>query len=185
MTHYLSVVTTLWNLTTILSTQHRRVKTNLQILRLPIRGEHKTRPSHGEGEDECEPRFVVVSVCLFVSRFAWSWGPLGWLIASEIFTLETRTTGYAFAVSSNMLFTFLIAQAFMSLLCQVKPGIFFFFFTAWIIIMALLQYFMLQETKGIPMKEMTHTFWKNHWYWKRFMVEDECELSKMEKAISP
>ncbi|CAL9131920.1 unnamed protein product, partial [Musa acuminata var. zebrina] len=29
--------------------------------------------------------WVVVLVCLFVSSFAWSWGPLGWLIPSETF----------------------------------------------------------------------------------------------------
>ncbi|XP_039140386.1 sugar transport protein 8-like [Dioscorea cayenensis subsp. rotundata] len=126
---------------------------------------------------------VVLLVCLFLSGFAWSWGPLGWLIPSETFPLETRTAGYAFAVSSNMLFTFLIAQAFLSMLCQMKSGI--FFFAGWIIIMALFIKFMLPETKGIPIEEMTERVWKNHWYWKRFMVEDECELSKMEKGISP
>ncbi|KAJ6822018.1 sugar transport protein 8-like [Iris pallida] len=36
---------------------------------------------------------VVVLVCLFVSSFAWSWGPLGWLIPSETFPVETRTAG--------------------------------------------------------------------------------------------
>ncbi|KAM0952035.1 putative sugar/inositol transporter, major facilitator, sugar transporter [Dioscorea sansibarensis] len=127
---------------------------------------------------------VVVLVCFFVSGFAWSWGPLGWLIPSETFPLETRTAGYAFAVSSNMLFTFLIAQAFLSMLCQMKSGI-FFFFAAWIIIMAVFVIFMLPETKGIPMEEMTDRLWKQHWYWKRFMVEDECELSKIEKGVSP
>ncbi|KAL9248757.1 Sugar transport protein MST4-like protein, partial [Drosera capensis] len=37
--------------------------------------------------------FVVVMVCTFVSSFAWSWGPLGWLIPSESFPLETRSAG--------------------------------------------------------------------------------------------
>ncbi|URD79456.1 Sugar transport protein [Musa troglodytarum] len=37
--------------------------------------------------------WVVVLVCLFVSSFAWSWGPLGWLIPSETFPLATRTAG--------------------------------------------------------------------------------------------
>ena len=60
---------------------------------------------------------VVILVCIFVMGFAWSWGPLGWLIPSETFPLETRTAGFAFAVSSNMLFTFLIAQVFLSMLC--------------------------------------------------------------------
>ncbi|KAH7661782.1 Sugar/inositol transporter protein [Dioscorea alata] len=124
---------------------------------------------------------VVVLVCVFVSGFAWSWGPLGWLIPSETFPLETRTAGYAFAVSSNMLFTFLIAQAFLSMLCHMKAGI-FFFFAAWIVIMGLSAAFLLPETKGIPIDEMTERVWKKHPYWKRFVDDDGHELAEVEKG---
>lgn len=124
---------------------------------------------------------VVVFVCVFVAGFAWSWGPLGWLIPSETFPLETRTAGYAFAVSSNMLFTFLIAQAFLSMLCQMKSGI-FFFFAAWIVVMTLFVVFLLPETKGIPIDEMTERVWKKHPYWKRFVDDDGHELAEVEKG---
>ncbi|KAJ0982676.1 hypothetical protein J5N97_010931 [Dioscorea zingiberensis] len=128
---------------------------------------------------------VVVLVCIYVSGFAWSWGPLGWLIPSETFPLETRTAGYAFAVSSNMFMTFLIAQAFLSTLCHMKAGI-FFFFAVWIVIMALFTLFLLPETKGVPIDEMTERVWKQHKYWKRFMDDDgnQTELSKVENQLS-
>ncbi|CAL9135482.1 unnamed protein product [Musa textilis] len=116
--------------------------------------------------------WVVVLVCLFVSSFAWSWGPLGWLIPSETFPLATRTAGYAFAVSSNMLFTFVIAQAFLSMMCHLRAGI-FFFFGAWIVVMGLFVIFLLPETKNVPIDEMTEKVWKQHWFWKRFVDEDE------------
>ncbi|CAL9205852.1 unnamed protein product [Musa hybrid cultivar] len=116
--------------------------------------------------------WVVVLVCLFVSSFAWSWGPLGWLIPSETFPLATRTAGYAFAVSSNMLFTFVIAQAFLSMMCHLRAGI-FFFFGAWIVVMGLFVVFLLPETKNVPIDEMTEKVWKQHWFWKRFMDEEE------------
>lgn len=116
--------------------------------------------------------WVVVLVCLFVSSFAWSWGPLGWLIPSETFPLETRTAGFAFAVSSNMLFTFVIAQAFLSMMCHMKAGI-FFFFAAWIVVMATFVIFLLPETKNVPIDEMTERVWKKHWYWKRFVDHGE------------
>ncbi|CAL9208928.1 unnamed protein product [Musa hybrid cultivar] len=116
--------------------------------------------------------WVVVLVCLFVSSFAWSWGPLGWLIPSETFPLATRTAGYAFAVSSNMLFTFVIAQAFLSMMCHLRAGI-FFFFGAWIVVMGLFVIFLLPETKNVPIDEMTEKVWKQHWFWKRFMDEEE------------
>ncbi|KAF3336687.1 sugar transport protein 8-like protein [Carex littledalei] len=126
--------------------------------------------------------WVVVFVCLYVMSFAWSWGPLGWLIPSETFPLETRTAGYSFAVSSNMLFTFLIAQAFLSMLCTMRAGV-FFFFAAWVMVMCLFVIFFLPETKNIPIDEMTDRVWKQHWFWKRFMDdEDEIKAAKIEMA---
>ncbi|CAA2953624.1 sugar transport 8-like [Olea europaea subsp. europaea] len=115
---------------------------------------------------------VVVLICVFVSGFAWSWGPLGWLIPSEIFPLETRTAGFFFAVSVNMIFTFLIAQAFLTMLCHMKSGI-FFFFAAWIVIMGCWAVFFLPETKGIPIDEMNERAWKKHWFWKKYFNSDD------------
>ncbi|KAJ3681190.1 hypothetical protein LUZ60_015679 [Juncus effusus] len=126
--------------------------------------------------------WVVILVCLYVMSFAWSWGPLGWLIPSETFPLETRTAGYAFAVSSNMLFTFLIAQAFLSMMCTMRAGV-FFFFAAWIVLMCLFVIFLLPETKNIPIDEMTEKVWKQHWFWKRFMDdEDDIRASRIENG---
>jgi hypothetical protein len=113
---------------------------------------------------------IVVLICVYVSSFAWSWGPLGWLIPSETFPLATRTTGFSFAVSSNMLFTFLIAQAFLSMMCRMKAFI-FFFFAIWIVIMAAFVFWLLPETKGVPIDEMVDTVWRRHWFWKRFFTD--------------
>ncbi|CAL5345582.1 unnamed protein product [Camellia sinensis] len=114
---------------------------------------------------------VVVLVCLYVMCFAWSWGPLGWLIPSETFPLETRTSGFAFAVSSNMLTTFLVAQAFLSMLCHMRAFI-FFFFSAWILVMGLFVVFLVPETKGVPIDSIVERVWKQHPVWKKFMDDD-------------
>ncbi|XP_052191046.1 sugar transport protein 8-like [Diospyros lotus] len=121
---------------------------------------------------------VVVLVCVFVMSFAWSWGPLGWLIPSETFPLETRTAGFAFAVSSNMLFTFLIAQAFLSMLCHMKAYI-FFFFSAWILAMGIFVVFLLPETKGVPIDSIAERVWKQHPVWKKFMDDDSPKVYEM------
>ena len=39
-----------------------------------------------------------------------SWGPLGWLVPSEIQTLETRPAGMSAAVTANVLFSFIIGE---------------------------------------------------------------------------
>ncbi|KAF7837272.1 sugar transport protein 13 [Senna tora] len=115
---------------------------------------------------------VVVLVCTFVSSFAWSWGPLGWLIPSETFPLETRSAGQSVTVCVNLLFTFVIAQAFLSMLCHFKFGI-FLFFSGWVLIMSFFVLFLLPETKNVPIEEMTERVWKQHWFWKRFMEDDD------------
>ncbi|GAA0159214.1 hypothetical protein Leryth_014352 [Lithospermum erythrorhizon] len=110
---------------------------------------------------------MVVCICCFVAGFAWSWGPLGWLIPSEIFPLEIRSAAQSVTVATNMFFTFLIAQVFLTLLCHMKFGL-FFFFAACVLAMTLFVFFFLPETKNIPIEEMTRV-WKNHWFWKRFI----------------
>lgn len=115
---------------------------------------------------------VLVLVCFYVMAFAWSWGPLGWLIPSETFPLETRTAGFAFAVGANMLFTFMIAQAFLSMLCHMGANI-FFFFSFWIMVMGIFVLFLLPETKGVPIDAITDRVWKVHPVWKKFMDEDD------------
>lgn len=124
--------------------------------------------------------FVVVMVCTFVSSFAWSWGPLGWLIPSETFPLETRSAGQSVTVCINLLFTFVIAQAFLSMLCHLKYGI-FAFFSAWVLIMSIFVFFFLPETKNVPIEEMADRVWKQHWFWKRFMDDDEDATGDLKK----
>lgn len=70
---------------------------------------------------------IIALVCVFTSGFAWSWGPLGWLVPSEIQPLETRSTGQAITVSTNFVFTAVIGQAFLTMLCNMQYGIFLFF----------------------------------------------------------
>ncbi|XP_022732467.1 sugar transport protein 2-like [Durio zibethinus] len=122
---------------------------------------------------------VVIFICLFVSAFAWSWGPLGWLVASETFPLETRNAGYFCAVAINMLCTFIIAQTFLTMLCSMHSSL-FFFFAAWLLAMTVSVYTMLPETKGILIDEMAEKAWKQHWFWKRFYHKATGNFEQME-----
>lgn len=115
---------------------------------------------------------VVLFICLYVSGFAWSWGPLGWLVPSEIFPLEIRSAAQSITVSANMIFTFIVAQLFLTTLCHLKFGL-FLFFAFWVVVMTAFIYVFLPETKNIPIEDMV-VVWKNHWFWSRFMVDVDC-----------
>ncbi|MBA0568639.1 hypothetical protein Golob_006117 [Gossypium lobatum] len=125
---------------------------------------------------------VVLFICVYVAGFAWSWGPLGWLVPSEIFPLEIRSAAQSINVSVNMMFTFLVAQVFLTMLCHLKFGL-FMFFAFFVVIMSIFVYYFLPETKGIPIEEMNQV-WKSHWYWSRFMedfdypINGNLEMSK-------
>jgi len=110
---------------------------------------------------------VVCGICVYVAGFAWSWGPLGWLVPSEIFPLEVRSAAQSMNVSVNMIFTFAIAQIFTAMLCHMKFGL-FIFFAFFVIVMSTFIYKLLPETKGVPIEEM-HVVWQSHPYWKKFV----------------
>ncbi|KAK3124211.1 hypothetical protein QOZ80_7BG0583380 [Eleusine coracana subsp. coracana] len=120
---------------------------------------------------------VVLFICLYVAGFAWSWGPLGWLVPSEIFPLEIRPAGQSINVSVNMLFTFVIAQAFLTMLCHLKFGL-FYFFAGWVVIMTIFIALFLPETKNVPIEEMVHV-WKSHWFWSKFIGDHEVHNVQM------
>ncbi|KAJ6292455.1 hypothetical protein OIU78_024598 [Salix suchowensis] len=115
---------------------------------------------------------VVLFFCIYVSGFSWSWGPLGWLVPSEIFPLEIRSAAQSVAVSVNMFFTFIIAQVFLAMLCHLKFGV-FLFFAFFVVLMSVFIYYFLPETKGIPIEEMGQV-WKTHWFWSRFVADEDC-----------
>ncbi|CAN1854430.1 Sugar transport protein 1 [Linum perenne] len=123
---------------------------------------------------------VVFFICLYVAAYAWSWGPLGFVVPSEIFPLEIRSAGQSINVSMNMLFTFLIAQLFLTMLCHMKFGL-FLFFAFFLVVMTLFVYFFLPETKGIPI-EAVHGKFREHWYWRRFVDDDGSESGRVKSS---
>ncbi|KAK8500576.1 hypothetical protein V6N12_037827 [Hibiscus sabdariffa] len=126
---------------------------------------------------------VVVAMCVYIAGFAYSWGPLGWLVPSEIFPLEIRSAAQSITVAVNMIFTFAIAQVFTAMLCNLKFGL-FIFFAICVVGLSIFIYKLLPETKGVPIEEMA-LVWKNHPYWTKFVVDKSSSLvmGKLELII--
>ncbi|CAL5207912.1 unnamed protein product [Lathyrus oleraceus] len=126
----------------------------------------------GEGSlTKGEANLLLFLICAYVAAYAWSWGPLGWLVPSEICSLETRSAGQAINVGVNMLFTFFIAQAFLTMLCHLKFGL-FFFFAGFVVIMTIFIVLFFPETKNVPIEEMNRV-WKSNWFWAKFIVDED------------
>ncbi|KAI5072067.1 hypothetical protein GOP47_0012173 [Adiantum capillus-veneris] len=128
--------------------------------------------------------WIIVLTCVFVPGFTWSWGPMGWLIPSEIFPLESRPAGQSVAILVNMLFTFLIAQAFLSMLCAMHFAI-YFFFAAWVLVMGIAAFFLLPEKKGLPIEDVD-SVWRNHRVWRALLpppTEAEAHQQNMRQSL--
>jgi sugar porter (SP) family MFS transporter len=118
---------------------------------------------------------LILLIAVYVAGFGWSWGPLGWLVPSEIFPLEVRAAGQGVTVAVSFAFTVFVAQAFLTMLCHMKAGI-FFFFAAWLAAMTAFVYLLLPETKGVPIEQVARV-WREHWFWSRVVGhEDEPDL---------
>ncbi|KAI4307383.1 hypothetical protein L6164_030582 [Bauhinia variegata] len=114
---------------------------------------------------------ILVLMCFYTAGFGWSWGPLTWLIPSEIFPLKIRTTGQSISIAVNFAVTFVLSQTFLTMLCHFKYGA-FLFYAGWVSVMTIFIILFLPETKGIPLDDM-YKVWTKHWYWRRFVVKEQ------------
>ncbi|XP_043697370.1 sugar transport protein 5-like [Telopea speciosissima] len=125
---------------------------------------------------------IMVFMCLYAAGFGYSWGPLSFLLPTEVLPTEVRPAGNGIGVSVNFMTTFLLSQTFVSMLCHLKFAV-FLFYAGWILIMTIFVLLFLPETKGIPLDAM-HPVWERHWYWEKFverktlsreMIDDDTE----------
>ncbi|XP_058781949.1 sugar transport protein 5-like [Vicia villosa] len=119
---------------------------------------------------------VLVLLCFYAAGFGFSWGPLTWLIPSEIFPLKIRSTGQSIAVGVQFIALSVLSQTFLTMLCHFKFGA-FLFYAFWVAVMTLFIIFFLPETKGIALESM-YVIWGKHWFWRRF-VEGEVEKNNL------
>lgn len=108
-------------------------------------------------------KWAVFFTSIYIAGFAWSWGPVAWLVPTEIMPLEMRSAGMSIATTVNFLFTSIIGQAFLTMLCNMKYGI-FLFFGAFCVIAIIYTMLFVPETQGIQLEQIMDAV-HNHWFW--------------------
>ena len=70
---------------------------------------------------------VLVFAALYIIGFAFSWGPVLWIVIPEMFPYRTRGKAVSLCVMSNWLFTTLVGATFPAASTASLPACFFFF----------------------------------------------------------
>ena len=102
--------------------------------------------------------FLLVFILLYIACFAASFGPVTWVVISEIFPIKMRGVAMSVATFALWVAVYLVTQLFPVLLEGVGPATTFWIFGA----MAILGFFFtltqVPETKGKTLEEIEHSW---------------------------
>lgn len=106
---------------------------------------------------------AVAFVCIFISFFASTWGPLAWVVTGEIFPLNTRAKSLSMTTATNWLLNWAIAYSTPYLVnygegyANLQSKIFFVWFGACFICIAHVWFF-IYETKGLSLEQVDQLY---------------------------
>ncbi|KAJ5817444.1 Major facilitator superfamily domain general substrate transporter [Penicillium robsamsonii] len=100
---------------------------------------------------------MVAMIFLTNSIYQFSWGPLPWPYTAEIFPTRIREIGTSVAVSTQWLFNFLFSLVTRYMMNSWGSYV-FLFYAILDIIMAIIVFFFVKETKGKSLEEMETIF---------------------------
>ncbi|KAL3425564.1 D-xylose-proton symporter (hexose transporter) [Phlyctema vagabunda] len=102
----------------------------------------------------------VVFIYIFGANFSYSWGPVAWLLASEIFSPGHRSQAVSIIISCNYMMNFVIGQVTPNMLDKLKFGT-YIFFGAFCLLMFLWVLLFVPETRYKTLEEMDVVFGDN------------------------
>jgi SP family galactose:H+ symporter-like MFS transporter len=101
------------------------------------------------------PKMVLlVSTILYIFGFAVSWGPVVWLVCSEVFPLEGREVGMTITTMVNWTFAGLVMANALSFMRAFGNASIFYVFAGFCIVAILFVALFVPETKGITLEEL-------------------------------
>ncbi|KAH4602275.1 hypothetical protein HBH82_163200 [Parastagonospora nodorum] len=86
-----------------------------------------------------------------------SWNGTPWVINSEMYSQQTRSLGQAFAAANNWFWNFLISRFTPQMFLKMSYGVYMFFACLMLLSIPYV-YFLIPETKGIPLEKMDELF---------------------------
>lgn len=114
----------------------------------------------GEALGDMQKWIAVASIIGFICSFAYSLGPVAWILVSEIFPLEAKGVLMTFPVAANFIFNIIINALYPVMTESYGIGTTFALFGAICVLSILFVIFFVPETKGISLEKIEEN-WKN------------------------
>ncbi|CAK7235779.1 hypothetical protein SBRCBS47491_009411 [Sporothrix bragantina] len=95
----------------------------------------------------------IVFIWLFAVNFAYSWGPVAWVLTQELFPTSMRARGVSIVASTNWMFNFIIGLTTKDMLDSMKYGT-YIFFASFCAIGAAFVWYYVPETKDKTLEEL-------------------------------
>ncbi|KAH7214267.1 general substrate transporter [Fusarium oxysporum] len=108
-------------------------------------------------------RAAVAFVCIYISIFAATWGPLVWVVTGEIFPLKTRAKSLSITTATNWLLNWALAYSTPFMVnygdgnANLQSKIFFVWFGCCFLCIAFVWFF-IYETKGLTLEQVDQLY---------------------------
>ncbi|KAL3275587.1 hypothetical protein HHI36_020342 [Cryptolaemus montrouzieri] len=96
----------------------------------------------------------VLSLCVFIIVFSLGFGPIPWMISSEVFPPEIKSVASSAAGTFNWFLAFIVTAYYQPLTSLVGADVTFYMFTLISFTGSLFVFFVVPETKGKTMNEI-------------------------------
>ncbi|CAN9512642.1 unnamed protein product [Ophioblennius macclurei] len=114
--------------------------------------------SQAGGSHEDLAWLALLSVAVFISGFALGWGPIPWLIMSEIFPVKVRGFASAVCVLTNWSMAFVVTKTFQDMMNTLSSAGTFWFFACSCICSVVFTMASIPETKGKTLEQIEASF---------------------------
>eukprot|EP00121_Abeoforma_whisleri_P015279 Awhi_evm1s14082 len=103
---------------------------------------------------------IIMFCALYVVFFAYSWGPIIWVVCAEIYPQRLRGKCMSLTTATNFVFATIIAYCTPLMLREENLDMWgtFLFFTCFIIVGTFWMYWIIPETAQVPSEEMDDLF---------------------------
>ena len=121
------------------------------------------------------------AILLYIACFAFSLGPVVWLMIAEIYPLKVRGLGASLATGVNWLSNAIIAFTFLSIVKSIGVSYTFLLYSFMCVLSLLFVYFLVPETKGVTLERIeANLFQGKKW---RYLGQDKLNNEKNKNAL--